>query len=221
MGGRWALVADLVDPRITATERLHTRTLQLLDRHGVLTRESLAIEAGSGGFSALYRVLRAMEEAGKIRRGYFVEGLGGAQFAYPGVVDRLRRVRDAVAREEPLVLAATDPANPFGWLLPWPEFNDSGGRPPQRSTAARVVLVEGQPVLHFSVRGRRIRIRAGADDGEVERAAEGLKGLARHLRRHTLEIERIDADAALASPRREVFEQAGFQASYKVLRYQP
>ena len=125
-GGRWSLVRDLVRNPATSTERAHAWGATLLERHGIVAKETASVEALGGGFSNVYRVLRSMEEAGKLRRGYFVEGLGGAQFAYPGTVDRLRRVRDEDAETEVVALAATDPANPYGWLLPWPPLSSAG-----------------------------------------------------------------------------------------------
>ena len=109
----------------------------LLDRHGVLTRAAARGEGVAGGFAAVYPVLRAMEESGRIRRGYFVTGLGGAQFALPGAVDRLRAFRDGVPEGFPgaVVLAATDPANPYGVALAWPETE---GARPQRAAGAFV-----------------------------------------------------------------------------------
>src|SRR6185295_7523528 len=94
-------------------------TQQLLTRHGVITREALSIENVPGGFSTVYPVLKLMEESGRLRRGYFVTGLGAAQFALPGAVDRLRSLRDAPEVAEVAVLAANDPANPYGATLPW------------------------------------------------------------------------------------------------------
>ena len=121
----------------------------LLERHGVLTREAVRGEGIPGGFAGLYPVLRAMEESGRIRRGYFVAGLGGAQFALPGAVDRLRSVRQpAAGTARALVLAATDPANPFGLVLPWPV------KGPQRAAGAYLVLVDGTPALYLERGGR-------------------------------------------------------------------
>ena len=117
--GRWSLVADLVGHGANATERLHSEAGVLLQRHGVLTREAAVGEGWPGGFASLYPVLRAMEESGRIRRGYFVEGLGGSQFALPGAVDRLRSLRDSGGGV--IAMAATDPANAFGTVLPWPQ----------------------------------------------------------------------------------------------------
>src|SRR5207245_2362259 len=115
----------------------------LLRRYGVLTREPAVAEGIQGGFAALYPVLRAMEEAGKIRRGYFVDGLGGSQFALPGAVDRLRAGRDPDARV--LAISAADPANPYGVTIPWPE---SGGRL-SRVAGAFVVLDSGELRLYL------------------------------------------------------------------------
>src|SRR5207302_5465482 len=124
--GRWSLVAPLLEPAPAPTERAHAQALQLLDRHGVMTRESALAEGVEGGFAGVYPVLKALEESGRVRRGYFVAGLGAAQFALPGAVDRLRSYRDPLPAggDEAVVLAATDPAQPFGASLPWPEHTD-------------------------------------------------------------------------------------------------
>src|SRR4029077_2827577 len=124
--GRWSLVAELVGSGANATERLHAEAGVLLQRHGVLTREAVVAEGWPGGFAGLYPVLRAMEESGRIRRGYFVEGLGGSQFALPGAVDRLRALRDSGGGV--VALAATAPANAYGALLPWPRADGRMGR---------------------------------------------------------------------------------------------
>jgi len=218
-GGRWSLVRDLVDPGVSATEREHARATQLLDRHGLVARESMALEAAAGGFGPTYRVFRAMEEAGKLRRGYFVEGLGGAQFAYAGVVDRLRTLRDKEDGDPVALIAATDPANPYGWLLPWPDFGHAG-RPPRRATGSRVVLVGGAPVLYLNRTGRAVKVRSGASDLELSRAIPALEEFARSRRRKDLEVETIDGERALSSDLRGAFERAGFTASYRVLRLQ-
>ncbi len=220
MGGRWSLVRDLIDPRTTSTEREHARATQLLERHGLVTRETMSIEASAGGFGPTYRVFRAMEEAGKLRRGYFVEGLGGAQFAYAGVIDRLRRIRDEEDRADVALLAATDPANPFGWLLPWPDFGSGSDSAPTRSTGSRVVLVGAAPVLYLNRSGRTVKVRADATEDEISRAIPSLVEMARTRRRKDLEIETINGESALASELRPLFESAGFVASYKVLRLQ-
>ena len=118
-------------------------TQQLLARHGVLTRESLNIEAVPGGFGLIYPVLKGLEENGRIRRGYFVAGLGATQFALPGALDLLRSLREKPDDPEIAVLAATDPANPYGATLKWPAFAPGGA-----STAAEGR--RGKPAHHSS-----------------------------------------------------------------------
>ncbi len=163
--GRWSLLGPLLEPAPTATEAAHAQALQLLERHGVVTRESVATEGVVGGFTAVYGVLKVLEERGRARRGYFVSGLGAAQFALPGAVDRLRSVRDPVSPTvdppAPLVLNATDPAQPYGAALPWPPTD---GRP-QRVGSARVVLRDGVPLVWFDRRGHHVVVfPAGRDD---------------------------------------------------------
>ena len=159
-GGRWSLVADAV--AASDTERRHALALRLLERQGVVTRDGVAAENVSGGFSAVYPVLREMEERGRVRRGYFVEGLGGAQFCLPAALDRLRSERgDPGGDDRPrdvLVLAAADPANPYGAALPWPRRDDNDRRPFQRAAGAYVALVDGEPVLYLE-RGGKTAIR--------------------------------------------------------------
>ena len=157
--GRWSLVEWGGTP---PTELVAATAAALLERHGVLTREAVRGEGVAGGFTGVYPVLRALEEAGRIRRGYFVTGLGGAQFALPGAVDRLRAARDA--QVPPLVLAATDPANPFGVALPWPVTG------PRRVAGAYVVLVDGAATL-FLERGGRSLTPLRDPDGSWEHVA--------------------------------------------------
>src|SRR4029077_4459314 len=137
--GRWSLVSSYASDTVaTPTERLAARVQQLLERHGVVTRELVQHEGAEGGFAAVYGVLRRMEEAGRVRRGYFVAGRGAAQFALPGAVDRLPAVREP--GEEPVVvtLAAADPANPYGAALSWPERET--GRKAMRVAGSLVIL---------------------------------------------------------------------------------
>ncbi|HEX6588754.1 MAG TPA: DEAD/DEAH box helicase [Longimicrobiales bacterium] len=217
-GGRWSLVRDLVRAPVSSTERAAAWATTLLDRHGIVARETAAVEALGGGFGSVYRVLRSMEEAGKLRRGYFVEGLGGAQFTYPGVVDRLRRVRDAEVREQDVVaLAATDPANPYGWLLPWPELTEAEGHGPRRSTGAAVVLVDGEPVLYLDRNGRRLRTFADASAQEIDRALPALRTIAR-ARPRGLVLDRIGNESAIRSELAPRLREAGFTQDYKYLR---
>ncbi len=140
----------------------------------MLTREAVAAEGLDGGFSAVYPVLRALEDAGRIRRGYFVDGLGAAQFALPGALDRLRSARDASERPdaaEVLVLAAADPANPYGAALSWPRRDEHDRRPLQRAAGAYVVLVDGVAALYLERGGSTLQTLAPAADPEVALAA--------------------------------------------------
>lgn len=245
LGGRWSLVRDLVRDPVASTERAHAWGAALLERHGIVAKETAGIEALGGGFSNVYRVLRSMEEAGKLRRGYFVEGLGGAQFAYPGTVDRLRRVRDEDAEDEVVALAAADPANPYGWLLPWPSFAgasgalDAGGRAgaaaagatepneeavargasgARRAVGAAVVLVGGVPVLYLDRNARRLRTFADATEEQLERALPALQDIARHRPRGVISLERINDEPALSSGLLRQLERAGFHRDYRYVR---
>ena len=200
--GRWSLTHRLLEPDAAPTARLHATASMLLRRHGVLVREAALAEAVPGGFATLYPVLRAMEEAGRIRRGYFVEGLGGAQFALPGAVDRLRAARDAGGI---VLLAAVDPANPYGVTIPWPE------RPPDRpgrlarTAGAYVVLVDGVLRLYVDRGGRSVVTVAGPPPDE---AVAALLEVAR--RRGKLEIETVDGVAVQDTPLAGPLRAAGF-----------
>ncbi len=199
VSGRWSLVAPLIDPKISPTERAHARAVMLLERHGILSREAAGIEALPGGFSAVYRVLRSMEEAGKARRGHFVEGLEGAQFALPGAVDRLRSMRKRGDDPDVRVLAAVDPANPYGWLVPWPERVSQESQP-KRASGASLVLVDGEPVLYVE-RGERsvISFEAAQDETKLGLAFSALKSIARRSRGRMLRLETVDGEAARKS----------------------
>jgi ATP-dependent helicase Lhr and Lhr-like helicase len=217
-GGRWSLVRDLARSPAAPTERAAAWATTLLERHGLVVRETAAVEALGGGFSGVYRVLRSMEEAGKVRRGYFVEGLGGAQFVYPGVVDRLRRARDAADDHDVVVLAATDPANPYGWLLPWPALRSEVGRPPARATGAAVVLVGGAPVLFLDRRGRRLRTFDLVSDEAIARALPALRLIARTHPRRSLSLEEVDGEPAFRSALKPALDAAGFTSDYRFVR---
>ncbi|MFN8035307.1 MAG: DEAD/DEAH box helicase [Acidimicrobiia bacterium] len=212
--GRWSLVAPLRVPEPGDTERAHARAVQMLERHGVVTREAVRAEATPGGFAGVYGVLRALEESGRARRGYFVAGLGAAQFALPGAVDRLRAER-APEREHPsvLVLAATDPAQPYGSALAWPE---SPGRP-ARAAGASVVMVDGELVA-FLERGGRTLLTFPST---VEPAAwiDALTGLVKDGRIRTLELRHVDGTPARESPLAEPLRAAGFQDVPRGLRF--
>jgi ATP-dependent Lhr-like helicase len=227
VAGRWSRLPDRdTDP----TRRAAALADALLERHGVVTRGAVMAEGVTGGFAAVYPVLSALEERGAARRGYFVEGLGAAQFAVPGAVDRLRalgdtadgRPRAAVAT----VLAATDPANPYGAALPWPErVVDTGdgeivaaaGHRAGRKAGALVVLVGGELVLYVERGGRTLL--SFVDD--VDALAAGAKALADAVHSGALgalSVERADGEAVHASPLRDALTAAGFRTTPRGLR---
>jgi ATP-dependent Lhr-like helicase len=217
--GRWSLVEPL--EAASPTERLHAQALALLERHGVLTREAVAAEGLEGGFSGVYPVLKALEEAGRIRRGYFVDGLGAAQFALAGALDRLRAVRDAEDGSVTLavhVLAAADPANPYGAALAWPRRGDDDRRPLQRAAGAYVILVDGIAALYLERGGSTLQTLPAADDAEVGDAAlGGLASLVAGGRFRELIIRKVDGVAIGESPWRAALLEAGFVAGYRGL----
>jgi ATP-dependent helicase Lhr and Lhr-like helicase len=154
--GRWSLVERARGAPPTVTERAKAVAEQLLARHGVLTRQAALAENVAGGFATVYPVLRGLEEAGRIRRGYFVAGLGGSQFALPGALERLRGVRDGASAEDgppAVVLASTDPANPYGAVLAWPK--EGGGRA-MRAAGTHVALVDGALAAYLGKGEREI-----------------------------------------------------------------
>ena len=169
-GGRWSA---LPQPDSDATRRAHALTQVLLDRHGVLTRAVAASEDVGGEFSKVYQVLRELEDRGRVRRGYFIEGLGGAQFALPGAVDLLRSDAAEPSLGGVLLLAATDPANPYGAALPWPATPDSVGHRPGRKAGAVVVLVNGELVMYLERGGRSLLTFTVTEGGGVADAPPG------------------------------------------------
>jgi len=223
MAGRWSAVP----PRDTdPTRRALAATDVLLDRYGVVTRGSVAGERITGGFAAVYPVLKAAEESGRARRGYFVEGLGAAQFALPGAVDRLRgEARPADVRRlegtGALVLAATDPANPYGAALAWPEAArpaDGGrGHQPARKAGALVVLIDGACVLYVE-RGGRTLLSFAEDAGLLQPAADALALAVRDGALGKLQVERADGLPVTASALGEALEAAGFRPTPRGLR---
>ncbi len=204
-GGRWSLlpVAE-PDPTAAAT----TWANVLLNRYGVLTRAHVGSEGVPGGYTRLYPVLSKMEEIGKVRRGYFIEGLGGAQFALPGAVDRLR----GDDRSRVLGLAATDPANPYGAALPWPEREVRF----QRAAGAYVVLGDGQLLAYLDRGGRRLALLTEGMDshGEIAREVAAIAGRQRRMR-----IERIDDHPAQSAPFGSALTEWGFVPAPQGLAY--
>jgi ATP-dependent Lhr-like helicase len=166
----------------TATEASHALALQLLNRYGVLLREAVAAENVPGGFSAVYDVLKALEESGRIRRGYFVAGLGATQFALPAAVDLLRQLRTAPPEEKPefVALSAADPANPYGSILRWPDLpvadedSDSMPRMLTRAAYAEVILRNGQLVAWLRRNNPNVLVFLPADEPDRSQVASGL-----------------------------------------------
>jgi ATP-dependent helicase Lhr and Lhr-like helicase len=208
--GRWSLTATLLENAPPAGPRLRAQAELMLERYGILTRETVLAEGVPGGFAALYGEMSNLEMLGTARRGYFVEGLGGAQFALPGAVERLR----SLPREEGhwLVLAATDPANPYGATLPWPkrEGTAQGGRRPSRTPGSYVLVRDGEPLL-FVERGGRGILRLVELEGEA--FAEAIAELASAARQGLLPrlaIERLDGEPVIGSGLEETLIAAGF-----------
>jgi ATP-dependent Lhr-like helicase len=217
--GRWSRLPER-DP--DPTRRAAALADTLLDRHGVVTRGAVAGEGVAGGYAAVYPVLAAMEERGAARRGYFVDGLGAAQFALPGAVDRLRATGET-GDGEALVLAATDPANPYGAALPWPERivdagdGDSTGHRPGRKAGALTVLVDGELTIYVE-RGGRTLLSFVDDQDALAAAAKALAEAVHAGALGPMSVERVDGEAIHSSPLRDALEAAGFRATPRGLR---
>ncbi len=236
--GRWSRVPPREDD---PTRRAHAEAEVLLDRHGVLTRGAVLAERVPGGFAAVYPVLRAAEESGRTRRGYFVESLGAAQFASPGAVDRLRSYatdrlpspadptlagpggRGRRGEASPaVVLAAADPAQPLGAALPWPERPADGdggrGHRPGRKAGALVVLVDGALTLYVE-RGGRTLLSWTEDPAALQAAADALALAVREGGLGRLAVERADGESVHTSTAlSEALEAAGFRPTPRGLR---
>ena len=208
LGGRWSLV---VTPDPSATARHLAAVEALLHRNGIVTRESVAAAGLPGGFSAAYRILSAMEEAGRCRRVYALEGQGAAQFALPGALDMLRAL---TPRNEARTLAAADPAQPYGALLSWPE----AATRPSRTAGAWVTLGDRGPVLYLA-RGRRSLLTWGDDPVALGKAATSL---ARALTSESVTLQRIDGvdvtDVPVDDGRIAALGEAGFARTPSGLR---
>ncbi|MCW3019906.1 MAG: box helicase, partial [Solirubrobacterales bacterium] len=224
--GRWSLTyavfgAGAHEGPAGAAERRRALAELLLERYGIVTREQVLAEGIKGGFAMLYDTFANLETLGVCRRGYFVEGMGGAQFALPGAVERLRAGRgDAVesAAARTLVIAAADPAQPYGAALPWPKREGSQSRP-ARVAGAHVVLVGDQPALYVERGGRSLVTLADAREAsasrELDPVREALVALAdavRAGRLGRLALERIDGEPALASSLAGVLVELGFHS---------
>ncbi len=219
--GRWSLTATLFGPQgadlsaPVSAERRRTTAELLLERYGIVTREQVLAEGVRGGFSMLYDSLANLETLGVCRRGYFVEGLGGAQFALPAAVERLRAQRSD-ERSGALVLAASDPAQVYGAALPWPRREDPEARRPARVPGAHVVLVDSEPALYVERRGRGLLTLTDVD----ERLREGLGALAEAVRCRRLgrlDLERVDGEAVVGSPLESLLVEHGFRTGPRKL----
>jgi len=225
-GGRWSLL-PLAEGDTTIRAKAIAEAL--LERHGVVTRGAVVSEGIRGGFALAYKVLSGFEEIGRARRGYFVEGLGAAQFATSATVDRLRSYAVDAEAEPPrtaLTLAATDPANPFGAALPWPSAADvepdatvdtaKRGHRPGRKAGAIVVLVDGALVLYVE-RGGKTVLTFTADEAVLRAAAASLATTVRS-RLGKLRVERVDGEFSVGSPLGLLLVEAGFAPTPQGLR---
>jgi len=221
--GRWTRLS----PRtaVTATAWSAAMGQQLLTRYGVVTREVAGAEGLPGGFTAIHDVFRTLEESGRIRRGYFVSGVGAMQFAAPAAVDLLRALRTPAEAAEVAVLAATDPANPYGALVKWPESPDGApGRGPTRSVGARVVLVDGHLTAWIARGMRSLLVWLPEHDPERSRHAEALArtlpmtGTDRDRRAASILLTEVNGVPALDAPIRPFLEAAGFVATTQGLQ---
>jgi ATP-dependent Lhr-like helicase len=204
--GRWSLTAPIFANAPGPGAKLRAQAELMMERYGIVTRETVLAEGVPGGFSTLYGELGNLELLGTARRGYFVEGLGGAQFALPGAVERLRSLPEADGSY--LVLAATDPANPYGASLPWPKLE--GGRRPGRTPGAHLLLRDGEPIV-FLERGGRGLLRLKRIEGEeLETAMRALADAVTEGHLPKLAIEKLDGEPVIGSGHEEALIGAGF-----------
>jgi ATP-dependent Lhr-like helicase len=232
--GRWSLL-PLAEGDTTI--RAKAMAESLLERHGVVTRGAVVSEGIRGGFALAYKVLSGFEETGRARRGYFVEGLGAAQFATSATVDRLRsyaRDAEALPSLEALTLAATDPANPFGAALPWPSsplaeaLEASGtatgpagasaprGHRPGRKAGSLVVLVDGALAVYVE-RGGKTVLTFSADEAVLRAASASLAATVRS-RLGKLRVERVDGEFSVGTQLGTLLAEAGFAPTPQGLR---
>jgi ATP-dependent Lhr-like helicase len=220
--GRWSALETRKASRAAATEWSTAVAQQVLTRHGVVTRETAAAESLPGGFAAVYDVLKAMEEAGRVRRGYFVGGLGGAQFALPAAVDLLRSLRDAPEEPRHVVLAATDPANPYGGVVKWPDAaagKNSPAEVPTRSVGARVIIVDGFAAGYLRRGERELILFAPETEPQRSRLTREVAAAlfelatAREPGRQGMLIATINGEPASTHPAAAMFVQQGFSST--------
>jgi ATP-dependent Lhr-like helicase len=209
--GRWSLTGPLFADAPAYGPRMRAVSEVLLERYGIVTRETVLAEGVPGGFAALYGELSNLETLGTARRGYFVEGLGGAQFALPAAVERLRGLRSDEPAG-PLVLAATDPANPYGASLPWPKRDE--GRRPARVPGAYVVTLDAEPALYVERGGKGLlplRAPVEPDAPWLRQALEALADDVRRGRIPRLGVERFDGEPVIGSPVGALLIELGFR----------
>jgi ATP-dependent Lhr-like helicase len=213
--GRWSLTSSIFRAEAEPGARRRTLAELLLERYGIVTREQVLAEGIPGGFAMLYDAFGQLETLGVCRRGYFVEGLGGAQFALPGAVERLRAQR-ADEEAPPIVLAATDPAQPYGAALPWPK-RDEEARRPQRVAGAYVVLAGAEPVLYVERGGKGLATLVDADDARLRPAFEALAAFVTAGRGRKLSVERVDGEPVVGSRWEATLIDLGFRAGPRKL----
>jgi len=209
--GRWSLTEPLFRAAVDPAARRRAQAELLLERYGILTREQVRAEGVPGGFSAIYPELSQLETLGIARRGYFVEGLGGAQFALPGAVERLRAVNPD--EDAPIVLAAVDPAQPYGAALAWPARPGApeDSRRPARVAGAYVALAGGEPVLYVERGGRALQTLVSAEDPRLEPALVALVEQVRAGRIKRIALEKVDGEPAIDSTLGPALVALGFQ----------
>ena len=210
LAGRWSLTAPLFEGAPPAGPRLRAEAELMLERYGIVTRETVLAEGIPGGFASLYGEMSNLEMLGTARRGYFVEGLGGAQFALPGAVERLRSLPHEEDRY--LLLAATDPANAYGASLPWPRPDATAkrGRRASRTPGAYVLMRAGEPLLFIERGGRGILRLCEREGAELVEAIGELAEAARQGLLPRLAIERLDGEPVIGSGLEEMLISAGF-----------
>jgi ATP-dependent Lhr-like helicase len=213
-GGRWSLVSARIGKEAAPTERALARAELLLDRYGVVSREAAAAEEVPGGFAALSPVFRMLEESGRVRRGYFASGLDGRQFAAPAAIDRLRA---PASGDDAVILAAADPANPYGAILPWPEGRSGFSR----RSGAVVVLWRGHLAWYWEAGGKSLV--AGSElsaDELAEAMRSAAPAVARVYRRRALRVETVDGEPARTSSMASLLLDCGFRSELRGLGYE-
>lgn len=216
VAGRWSRAERLFTRGAAPpAERRRAQAELLLERHGVVTRGAVLAEGLAGGFSAVYQALGDLETVGMCRRGYFVEGLGGAQFALPGAIERLRDLRDRRPGEpvDAVVIGAADPAQPYGAALAWPQSR--GRRTPSRVHGAQLVLLDGSPALYVERGGRSLTTFRDPDPEWTGPALEALAAWVRADRSRRLLVERVDGEPVTGTLWADLLGSAGFRVDLK------